>query len=125
MTITKGEEFTFVVTVLESESFIAQDLTNINLLNCYFKLVKLLDDCIVSVGSATIAVNDALNGKLNVTLDAIMTGSLTSVTGAAVDDYYLKPTYKGIIHLEFTDATPNRTAIVDKIYVASLGIVCV
>lgn len=65
-----------------------------------------------------------LDGKIKVVLDATMTDSLEYSRGDAVDGYYLKPTYQGVINIKFTDDTPERTAIIEKVYVAPTGVVC-
>lgn len=70
-------------------------------------------------------IDTYLDGRIKVELDAIMTGSLNYLRGDAVDGYYLKPTYQGVINIKFTDATPERTAIVEKVYVAPTGVICV
>jgi hypothetical protein len=66
-----------------------------------------------------------LDGKIKVDLDSTLTDSLTYLRGDAVDGYYLKPTYQGVINIKFTDGTPERTAIIEKVYVAPTGVVCV
>lgn len=65
-----------------------------------------------------------LDGRIKVDLDATLTGSLTYSRGESVDGYYLKPTYQGVINIKFTDGTPERTAIIEKVYVAPTGVVC-
>jgi len=66
-----------------------------------------------------------LDGKVDVLLDSTLTASLDYLRGDAVDNYYLKPTYQGVINIKFTDGTPERTAIIEKVYVAPTGVVCV
>lgn len=125
MTIPKGKEFTFTVTVMESNSYLPQNLTTIDLANSTFTLTRLSDLCKVTTGISTLAVTDAVNGKLLVTLNSAMTSSLDYSRGDAVDNYYRKPTYQGVIDIQFTDTTPSRVAVIDKIIVASIGEVCV
>lgn len=125
MTIIKGEEFTFIVTIIEKGSFLPQDLTDIDLGDSYFKLIELDTLDPVCTGTSTISVDDALNGRLKIVLDSNMTSALSVLRGDAVDNYYLKPVYQGIIHVEFTDTTPTRTAIIEKVYVAPIGGLCV
>jgi hypothetical protein len=125
MTIPKNSEFSFTITIIEKDSFLPQDLTNIDLPNTSFKLTKLDTLCDVTDGTVTISVLDAANGKLTVVLNSTLTNSLTSLRGDAVDNYYLKPVYQGVINVKFTDSTPERTAIIEKIYVAPTGAVCV
>lgn len=93
---------------------------------------QLVYKCILDSTAGTLLTNATyfedvtsyLNGKIQVTLDATLTDSLVYSRGGAVDDYYLKPTYQGVINVKFTDGTPERTAIVGKVYVAPTGVVC-
>lgn len=124
MTIPKGKDYAFNITVIEKDSFLPQDLTNIDLPNSSFELVLLSTLCKVEVGTTTIEVLDALNGVLKVSLDNVLTDSLEYSRGEQVDNYYLKPTYQGIIQVKFTDTTPDRTAIIEKVYVAPTGVTC-
>lgn len=124
MTIPKGKEYIFNITVIEKDSFLPQDLTNIDLPNSSFELVRNSTLCKVSVGTATLTVVDVLNGVIKVTLDSTLTDSLDYSRGDAVDNYYLKPTYQGIITVRFTDSTPDRVAIIEKVYVAPTGVTC-
>jgi hypothetical protein len=125
MTIPKGSEFVFIVTIVQKDSFLPQDLTDIDLPNCSFKLTKLSDLCDVTAGTVNIEVADAVNGKLKITLSNTLTETLDVIRGEAVDNYYLKPVYQGLINVKFTDATPERTAIIEKVYVAPTGAACV
>lgn len=125
MTIPKGIDYSFNITVIEKDSFLPQDLTNMDVPNSSFTLAKLTDLCKVDVGTVTLEVLDALNGVVKVTLDSTFTDSLSYSRGDAVDNYYLKPTYQGIITIKFTDTTPQRTAIIEKVYVAPVGVTCV
>ena len=124
MTIPKGLPYSFIITVIEKDSFLPQDLTNMNVPTSSFKLVGLSDLCDVTTGTVTLTVTDAINGKVQVDLDSTLTDSLTYLRGEAVDNYYLKPVYQGVINIKFTDATPERTAIIEKVYVAPTGVVC-
>jgi hypothetical protein len=72
-----------------------------------------------------IEVADAVNGKLKITLSNTLTETLDVIRGEAVDNYYLKPVYQGLINVKFTDVTPERTAIIEKVYVAPTGAACV
>lgn len=179
MTIPKGIDYGFTITVVEKDSFLPQDLTNMDLVNSSFKLFKVSDLCLVTAGTTTITrpadvtygfedtttttaiyavgntildtvtglvyqciqintvgmlltntsyfteVTSYLNGKINVVLDSVLTDSLVYSRGDAVDGYYLKPTYQGVINIKFTDDTPERTAIIEKVCVAPTGVVCV
>ena len=58
-----------------------------------------------------------LNGMIGVTKPSTVTTLMVSERGDGVDGYYLKPTYQMIIELVFTDDTPSRVVILDKVYV--------
>lgn len=124
MTIPEGKEFGMTITVNEEDSFLPQDLTNLSTESSSFKLVRLSTLCEVTNGMATITILDAVNGQIQVVLDSTMTTGLEYSRGDAVDNYYLKPTYQAVINLVFTDSTPDRVALVDKVYVAPTGISC-
>lgn len=124
MTILKGKNYIFIVTVIEKDSFLPQDLTNMDIGNSSFELINLSTLCKVTSGTTTISIVDALNGILQIELDSVLTESLDYSRGDAVDNYYLKPTYQGIIQIKFTDSTLDRNAIIEKIYIAPVGVVC-
>lgn len=124
--IPKGKEFQFTVTVMERESFLPQDLENLD--TATMQLMNLETGmCITAdVGEVTLVKladdPDAdpltyLNGRILCTLANTYTAKLAVKKGAAVDDYYLKPVYKAILQVTFTDDTPDMTAIVNKVYV--------
>jgi len=125
MTIPKGINYAFTITVMEKDSFLPENLTNMNIAASTFKLITLKDSCVVTTGTTTLSIEDAINGKVKILLDSTLTGSLVYERGEAVDGYYAKPTYQGVINIKFTDSTPERTAIVDKVYVVPTGVVCV
>lgn len=79
----------------------------------YIKGVEAVD------GYTSTYYND--NGFLKGNIPAIETGVLNVSRGDAVDGYYLKPTYQGILQVNFSDNTLNKTAIVCQIYVVYTG----
>ncbi len=119
--IPKGREYVFTITVLQKNSFLPQDLTALNLVTSKFELIKSSDLIKVTNTGVVLAVHDALNGILKVTLPSSYTGSLMYERGDKVDNYYPKPTYKALIYLDFTDITPDRTVVVDKVYIIPVG----
>lgn len=119
--IPKGREYVFTITVLQKNSFLPQDLTALNLVTSKFELIKSSDLIKVTDTGVVLAVHDALNGILKVTLPSSYTGSLTYERGDKVDNYYPKPTYKALIYLDFTDTTPDRTVVVDKVCIIPVG----
>lgn len=61
------------------------------------------------------------NGFLQGTIPASSTTNLAVSRGDAVDKYYLKPNYQGVLEVNFSDATPTKTAIICEIYVVPTG----
>lgn len=126
--IPKGKEFRFNIKVIEKDSFIAQDVEN---LDTMASSVKFMDPatsvCVDNTGTVIVKVPDDplavpltyLNGVVGVTIPSTVTSLMTVETGDKVDGYYMKPTYKMIVDLVFTDDTPNRVVVLDKVYVVA------
>ena len=124
--IPKGKEFRFNIKVIEKDSFIAQDVTN---LSTVASSVKFMNPatlvCVNSTGTTVELIPDDplanpltyLNGIVGITIPATVTSLMEIERGDKVDGYYLKPTYQMIVDLVFTDATPNRVVVLDKVYV--------
>lgn len=121
-TIPKGREYVFTVKVLQKDSFLPQDLTALNTTTSSFELIKSSDLVKVTTPGVVMVVLDAVNGVLKVTLPNTYTTGLAYERGEKVDNYYPKPTYKALLHLNFTDTTPDRTVVIDKVYVLPVGI---
>ncbi len=124
--VPKGKEFRFNVKVIEKDSFIAQDVTNLDLIASTVKFMNSATMlCIASAGTIIELIPDDpledpltyLNGMIGVTIPSTVTTLMVSERGDKVDGYYLKPTYQMIIELVFTDDTPSRVVILDKVYV--------
>ena len=124
--VPKGKEFRFSVKVIEKDSFIAQDVTNLDLIASTVKFMNSATMlCIASAGTIIELIPDDplenpltyLNGMIGVTIPSTVTTLMVSERGDKVDGYYLKPTYQMIIDLVFTDDTPNRVVMLDKVYV--------
>ena len=124
--IPKGKEFRFNIKVIEKDSFIAQDVTNLDTVNSSVKFIN--PATLVCLTNAGIVIekiaDDPLaipltyrNGMIGVTVPSSITELMVIDRGDKVDGYYLKPTYQMIIDLVFTDATPNRVVVLDKVYV--------
>jgi hypothetical protein len=129
--IPKGKDYTFSVTVLAQDSFLPQDLANLDLVNTNFNLMA-LDTLLPVAGNATITrVVDAkvnitdpdtyLNGRLSVFLPASLTSTLVIARGPKVDNYYPIPTYSGIMSVSFTDSTSDIVASIPEICVIPTG----
>lgn len=124
--VPKGKEFRFSVKVIEKDSFIAQDVTNLDLIASNVKFMNSATMlCIASAGTIIELIPDDpledpltyLNGMIGVTIPSTVTALMVPERGDKVDGYYLKPTYQMIIDLVFTDDTPNRVVMLDKVYV--------
>ena len=124
--IPKGKEFRFNIKVIEKDSFIAQDVIN---LDTTASSVKFMNSatlaCINNTGTLIEIIPDDplatpltyLNGVIGITIPSTVTTLMVSERGDKVDDYYLKPTYQMIVDLIFTDDTPSRVVVLDKVYV--------
>ncbi len=120
--IPKGKEYTFTIKVLQKDSFLPQDLTSLNTATSLFELIKLSDLVKVTTPGVVITILDAINGILKVVLPNTYTTGLVYERGEKVDSYYPKPTYSALLYLDFTDATPDRTVIIDEVYVIPVGV---
>ena len=121
--IPRGKEFVFRVKIYDADSFLPQDLTNIDLANTSITLQK-LSDLSAAVGTVTFVVDgDPLDGWLLVTIPDTMTALLDYERGDKVDGYYSKPMYQAVIDIQFTDTTPSRVAIISEIKVVPTGAV--
>ena len=125
--VPKGKEFRFNIKVIEKDSFIAEDVTNLDTINSSVKFMKSSTMvCIDNTGITIEKVPDDplanpltyLNGVVGVTVPSTITDIMEIDRGTKVDNYYLKPTYQMIIDLVFTDTTPSRVVVLDKVYVA-------
>ena len=116
--IPKGKEFRFNIRVIEKDSFIAQDVTNLDTVNSSVKFINPATGvCLSNIGITIEKVPDYANGVITVTIPATITSLMTVNRGEEVDGYYLKPTYQMIVELVFTDSTPDRVVVLDKVYV--------
>lgn len=116
--IPKGKEFKFNIRVIEKDSFIAQDVTNLDTVNSSVKFINpATNTCLSNVGITIEKVPDYINGVISVTVPSTITSLMIVNRGEEVDGYYLKPTYQMIVELIFTDSTPDRVVVLDKVYV--------
>lgn len=121
MTILKGFPYSFVVKVLQVNSDTPQSLASLSVATSQFRLVNYVTDIAVPTGSVSIEIIDSVKGILKITLSDILTATLEAAVGDKVDNYYPKPTYKGVLYLNFTDTTPDRAVLIDSIRVTSIG----
>lgn len=129
--VPKGKEFRFNIKVIEKDSLLPQDVEFLDTVNSTIEFIDPATNvCVVpEVGdpivitripdNATAVPLTYLNGNISVTIPASYTAKMISETGDKVDGYYLKPTYKCILNLIFTDSTPSRVVIIDKVYVTT------
>lgn len=61
------------------------------------------------------------NGYLKGTIPALETAVLEVSRGGIEDSYYLKSLYQGVLQVNFSDNTLDKTALVCKIYVVNTG----
>ena len=116
--IPKGKEFKFNIRVIEKDSFMAQDITNLSVSSSSVKFINpATSACLSNTGITIEKVPDYANGVITVTIPATITSLMTVNRGEEVDGYYLKPTYQMIVELVFTDSTPDRVVVLDKVYV--------
>ena len=113
-TIPKNKDYTFTLKVMEKDSFLPQDLTNMSTANIEILLAS--TGCSVYVTAMTVL--DALNGVLQCTMPLAQTDLLTIERGDKVDGYYLKPAHQATITVTFSDGTPTVFSILDKVYAA-------
>lgn len=116
--IPKGKEFKFNIRVIEKDSFMAQNITNLSVSSSSVKFINPATSvCLSNTGITIEKVPDYANGVITVTIPATITSLMTVNRGEEVDGYYLKPTYQMIVELVFTDSTPDRVVVLDKVYV--------
>lgn len=124
--IPKGKEFKFNIKVIEKDSFIAQDVANLNLSASSVKFMNSATlACINNTGTLIEIIPDDplanpltyLNGVVSVIIPNTVTALMEIERGDKVDGYYLKPTYQMVVELVFTDTTPSRVVVLDKVYV--------
>lgn len=124
--IPKGKEFKFNIKVIEKDSFIAQDVANLDLVASSVKFMNSATlVCINNAGTIIELIPDDplatpvtyLNGVISITIPSTITALMEVERGDKVDGYYLKPTYQMIVDLVFTDSTPSRVVVLDKVYV--------
>ena len=124
--IPKGKEFKFNIKVIEKDSFIAQDVANLDLVASSVKFMNSATlVCINNTGTIIELIPDDplatpltyLKGVIGITIPSTITALMEVERGDKVDGYYLKPTYQMIVDLVFTDSTPNRVVVLDKVYV--------
>jgi len=116
-TVPQNKDFTFTVKVMEKDSFLPQDLTNMDTANIEF--TDIVTMC--SIFSTPMTVTDALNGGLVSTLLAADTALLTVERGPGVDGYYPVVSHQALITITFTDTTPTIFTQITEVFVIPTG----
>jgi len=119
--IPKGKPYQFTVRVVAKDSFLAQDLTNLE--SSTFELIDWDTMEKYSTTITGVVQGDPLDGIIKFSLDSTYTGGLEVARGDKVDGYYIKPGYQGVVTLTFTvaSAIENRVTTIDKVYVVPTG----
>ena len=120
--IPQGKEFVFRLKIYDADSFLPQDLTNLDLVNTNITIQKLSDLSTVAGTIIFVVDGDPVDGWMLVTIPDTMTSLLTYSRGDSVDNYYLKPTYQAVFDIKFTDSTPSRVAVISAIKVVPTGV---
>ncbi len=120
-TIPKNREFHFTVTVLDQNSFLAQDLTHAN--SASLTIIRKSDLC--TMFTAPLTVTNAIGGVLSGVIAAVDTDKLDVMRGGVEDGYYLKSGYIGTINITFDDGTSPIDTMEYEVYVAPKGVTCV
>lgn len=116
--IPKNKDFTFTLKVMERDSFLAQDLTNMSTASMVVFNTETQAD---TTAVTTLVVVDALNGVLKGTMIASETDKLDVARGPKEDGYYLKSLYQASVEVTFSDSTLPIFVTIDKVYVAPTG----
>ena len=111
-TITKGLENTFVFTIKADGSTLPMEIVGSDTFEA--QLIDLATE--TAVLTKTLTVNNALSGKVNLTVTSSESDGLQSNKGSKADRYYLRPTYKLVIACSTTN-NGNFIARVPEIYV--------
>lgn len=112
-TITKGLDNTFVFTIKADGSTLPMEIDEVN--DTFVAYLKTLDDD-TTVLTKSLVIEDALSGKVSLTITSAETTPLVGDKGTKTDRYYLRPTYKLIIDCTTTN-NGDFIAKVPEIYV--------
>lgn len=115
-TIPKGKEFYCEFLIKEPGSSTPMDLTGAA---GTFSLSSIGPNAYPEIIDAPMAVSDAINGIISVTLDATETKDLVSDTGFAEDGYMPVATYKA--RLDVTGVTEPISVDIRQVYISDMG----
>ena len=116
--IPSNKDFEFTLKVMENDSFLPQDLTDMSTAT-----MVLFDKATTTATTVAISLSvvDAVNGIIKGSIAAAETDKLDISRGPKEDDYYLKSLYQGSIGITFTDGTLPINVLVEDVYVAPTG----
>lgn len=110
MNIPIGRDYTFIVNVMEPDSFLALDVTGYTgTMNVYTKA----DETNVITTTLTPVVGEEAQGLMEATILAADTAGITLNKGAACDGYYVKSEHKGFISITKTGAVDINVTVND------------
>ncbi len=114
-TIPRGQEFYCEFQIKEPGSGTPMDITGAI---GVFSLSSIGYSCTVELTDVPMVVEDAVNGKISITLDETQTANLEGQLGFAEDGYPLLPTYKA--RIDVTGITTPISVDIPKVYVSEM-----
>ena len=111
-TITKSIDNTFVFTVKANNSTLPIEIQPTDTFRAIFRTLSGGED----VFSKDMTVENALGGRISLTITSEETKQLTAARGGVEDRYYIKPVYSLVLDCD-TEANGKFLAKVDAVYV--------
>ena len=119
--IPKGKPYQFTIKVVAKDSFLAQDLADMD--TATFELIDIDTSCVYGTTQVGVIQGDPEDGIIKFSLSDTYTDGLSVARGEKIDNYYPKVSYQGVITISFIDtaAIENRVTTIDKVYVIPTG----
>jgi len=118
--IPKGKPYQFTIRVVAKDSFLSQDLTDMD--TATFELIDIDTGCVYGTAQVGVIQGEPIDGIIKFSLSDTYTDGLIVARGEKIDNYYPKVSYQGVITISFTDtAIDNRVTTIDKVYVIPTG----
>ena len=118
--IPKGKPYQFTIRVVAKDSFLSQDLTDMD--TATFELIDIDTGCVYGTAQVGVIQGEPIDGIIKFSLSDTYTDGLSVARGEKIDNYYPKVSYQGVITISFTDtAIENRVTTIDKVYVIPTG----
>ena len=118
--IPKGKPYQFTIRVVAKDSFLSQDLTDMD--TATFELIDIDTGCVYGTAQVGVIQGEPIDGIIKFSLSDTYTDGLSVARGEKIDNYYPKVSYQGVITISFTDtAIDNRVTTIDKVYVIPTG----